>query len=203
MAVDPRDKRREGSRRAQAARAKREQAKQKNRNRNLLFGGGGLLAIIAVVASLALFSGGGEDPGRVVSTQDPDHHPVGSLADFQYSSNPPSSGPHYNHWIRPWGFQGTPLVVGEVVHNMEHGGVVIWYQPDDATLAGQVNALVRDMGSTCIIAGSYADMEWEVAATAWGRILELESYDREALVDFINAYRERLGPEAGLCQSNP
>ena len=83
---------------------------------------------------------------------------------------------------------------------MEHGAVVIWYQPDRPELASQVNQLVRTLGSQCIVAGSYADMSVDIAVTGWGRVLPQRVYDESELRSFIIAYRGELGPEAGVCR---
>ena len=200
MAVDPRERRREGSRRAQAARAKREDAKKKRKNRNLMFGIGGVLVAIASIAGLVTVFGGGPDIGVAVDTQPGQHYNPENFPAFEYNTSPPSSGPHYPRWSS-WGFLGMPLDPHEVVHNMEHGGVVIWYQPDSA-LAGQVNQLVRELGNQCVVAGSYTEMPATVAVTAWGRILELESFDGGQIREFVQAYRGDLGPEAGLCRTD-
>jgi hypothetical protein len=125
------------------------------------------------------------------------------LIDGEPARIPPTSGNHFDAWLRPWGFQGDTLVPERAVHNMEHGGVVIWYQPNDPELAGKVNQLVRRTGDQCIIAGSYPDMTFEVAATVWGRVLPLEHFDQEELLEFIQAYRGSLGPEAGICRTDP
>ena len=91
----------------------------------------------------------------------------------------------------------------QVVHNMEHGAVVIWYAPDDPALAGSVNGLVRELGSGCLVAGSYASMGFPVVITVWGRLLELPAYDEAQIREFVEAYRGNGGPEAGLCWNEP
>ena len=58
----------------------------------------------------------------------------------------------------------------------------------------------RNFGQTCLVAGSYAPMSFEVAATVWGRVLPLTQFDREALAEFIREYRGERGPEAGVCR---
>ena len=83
---------------------------------------------------------------------------------------------------------------------MEHGAVVLWYQPEDALLAGQIKQLVKSLGNQCIVAGSFADQSFEVSATVWGRALPQKTYDESSLRAFINKYRGELGPEAGLCR---
>ncbi len=54
-----------------------------------------------------------------------------------YSTLPAASGPH---WSTPaaWGAYSTPQNESQVIHNLEHGGIVIWYDPalvDDAQVA--------------------------------------------------------------------
>lgn len=46
-----------------------------------------------------------------------------------YNSSPPTSGPHYAQQAAP-GFYPAALPPEQVVHNLEHGQVVIWYSPD-------------------------------------------------------------------------
>jgi hypothetical protein len=98
---------------------------------------------------------------------------------------------------------GDEIVPEAAVHNMEHGAVVIWYQPGNPELAGDINALVRELGQECLVAGSYEDMSVEVAATLWSRVLPQETYDEAELRQFIQKYRGTGGPaiEAGLCRS--
>ena len=113
---------------------------------------------------------------------------------------PPTSGNHFEA-LSPWGFLGTPVVPENAVHNMEHGGVVLWYKPNNPALAGSVNQLIDHIGRKCIVAGSYKDMSYEISATVWGRILPLEKFDATQLKDFIAKYRGTQGPEAPLCKS--
>jgi hypothetical protein len=83
---------------------------------------------------------------------------------------------------------------------MEHGAVVIWYRPGDPVLAGQINQLVRDFGDRCLLAGEFLMMDFEVAATTWGRVLPLPGYEDFQLREFINAFRGEQGPESEICQ---
>ncbi|HEU4760119.1 MAG TPA: DUF3105 domain-containing protein, partial [Dehalococcoidia bacterium] len=93
-------------------------------------------AIIAV-AVLALATGG--NGGRQTASDKPAYpYPVQEFADqgrdhlrpgqeFDgYNSNPPTSGPHAPA-PAPWGVSAAPLPKEVPVHNMEHGGVVVWY----------------------------------------------------------------------------
>ena len=194
--AEERERRRQGSRRAQAARQKRQQAGERQRKRlGIVVAAGLALVAAALVAFLTLGGSGGV--GREVEQLVGVHSPP-----YVYNTNPPTSGNHlpsvgrYGHW-------GEELIPELVVHNLEHGAVVIWYAPGDSELAGSVNRLVRSLGPTCIVAGSYSGMEHPVAATVWGRILELPEFDEELLRAFATEYRGQQGPEAGVCFSEP
>jgi hypothetical protein len=57
-----------------------------------------------------------------------DHQPDGTP--IMYAVSPPSSGPHYNDWA-PFGKKFYSLddrpAVGNLVHNLEHGYTILWY----------------------------------------------------------------------------
>lgn len=57
---------------------------------------------------------------------------------------PPTTGTHYENWA-PFGAYDEPVEDGFAVHNLEHGGVVVWLgtKTDDA-LAGAVEQLLDD-----------------------------------------------------------
>ena len=204
MSMDQRQRRREGSQRAQAARTARLEGRRKRERRGRLYVVAGLLAaVVVVVAAVLLLRDTGPGVGFAVRELPASHGPP-YFYDTQLTFDgipaeiPPTSGSHTD--ASPEGFLGRPLIAESVVHNMEHGSVVIWYQPGDPDLAGDVNQLVRDLGQTCIVAGSFAQMSFEVAATVWGRVLPLERFEREALAEFIREYRGERGPEAGVCR---
>ena len=204
MSMDQRQRRREGSQRAQAARTARQESRRKRERRSRLYVIGGLLAAVVVVAAaIVLLRDTGPTVGFAVRELPASHGPpyfydTSLTIDGVPAEIPPTSGRHTD--ASPQGFLGRPLIAESVVHNMEHGSVVIWYQPGDPDLAGDVNQLVRDLGQTCVVAGSFAQMSFEVAATAWGRVLPLAQFDREALAEFIREYRGERGPEAGVCR---
>ena len=45
---------------------------------------------------------------------------------IDYKFNPPTSGNHYASWIKK-GFYDEPRADGNLVHSLEHGYVIIWY----------------------------------------------------------------------------
>lgn len=110
-------------------------------------GGSGFLGLIAVVAVLAVVLGGGggkaaptEAVAKVMRaagcsfTAVPSHrYPKGQPLHISkitdkvtYNSYPPSSGYHFPT-PAIWGDYSQPINPKLVVHNEEHGGVVVWY----------------------------------------------------------------------------
>lgn len=63
-------------------------------------------------------------PGIEAKQDGRDHIPEGSKVNYNY--NPPTSGNHYVSWITK-GFYEEPRPDGNIVHSMEHGYVIIWY----------------------------------------------------------------------------
>jgi hypothetical protein len=204
MGMDQRERRREGSKRAQASRERRIDAKARRKKNNILYAIGAAVLAAAAIAAFAFLQGGGTELGIKVSELSGRHSPPyiyvqDVTINGEPARIPPSSGNHFPQQSA-YGFLGTDLIPEAVVHNMEHGSVVLWYQPDDADLAGKVNQLVRSLGQQCIVAGSYADQSFDITATVWGRALPLEAYDETQLRAFISEYRGEAGPEAGLCR---
>jgi hypothetical protein len=110
-------------------------------------GGSGIVALIAVVVVLAVVVGGGggkaaptaqaakvmRAAGCTFATVPSHRYPPGKslhlskLSDkVTYNSYPPSSGYHYPV-PAIWGNYSEPVNPKLVVHNQEHGGVVVWY----------------------------------------------------------------------------
>ncbi len=61
--------------------------------------------------------------------QEAEHTAVGSIARKDWNSFPPTSGPHYENWAA-FGTYDELLDDGFVLHNLEHGGVAVWYGDD-------------------------------------------------------------------------
>jgi hypothetical protein len=66
-------------------------------------------------------------PGEVVEDVGREH--VTDIFGVKYSSNPPTSGPHFAVWAKP-GVYDRLISDGHFIHSMEHGYIVIWYDCD-------------------------------------------------------------------------
>ena|GEM_PF-981435 len=53
-----------------------------------------------------------------------------SCSDLTPSTNPPMGGPHYDTWAA-YGVYTFPVPKGFLIHDMEHGGIVVWYNCPD------------------------------------------------------------------------
>lgn len=91
-----------------------------------------------------------------------------------YRTNPPTSGNHYANTSFT-GVLPNPLPSGlrdeNLVHNMEHGHIIIWYKPDlDPQLLDSLKSFVRGNNTHRILVVR-ADMAYKLALTAWTHLI--------------------------------
>jgi len=99
-----------------------------------------------------------------------------------YNSDPPTSGPHY---VQPAeaGFYDEALTDEQLVHNLEHGYVVIWYncvKLDESAcndLKANIKPVINDVNGIKVIASPRDSIDVPVAMTSWGRLLKMETFD--------------------------
>jgi hypothetical protein len=180
----------------------------------------GFVGLAATVLFLA-FGGGGGDVAQVVrdaggtfrTVKSPphkgDHSDVPTLtAKVKWNTDPPSNGAHYAG-IGIWDFYDEPVNPRMVVHNLEHGGVAIWWGSDvpQQTIDRMREWYADDPNS--IIGTPYPKLGDKVALTAWtgnpstyfengdygeGHVAILPSFDEGAFDAFKDAFRGK-GPE--------
>ena len=126
----------------------------------------------------------------------------------KWSTFPPSAGGHYARWAT-WRFSRAPVNPRMVVHNLEHGGIAIWWGPN--VPAATVDKLEAFYGASPngMIGTPIAGLGNKVALTAWtgnpstyyrdgdygkGHVAICPGFDQRAFVAFRNAYRGK-GPE--------
>ena len=167
---------------------------------------GGVLVVGVLIVGLVLIFGGSES--QTVGEQQPndgsEHFPQDGtiLPDSErpYSSTPGTSG---IHWPTPnnWGVYASPQPEEQLIHNLEHGGIVIWYEPDqlDAEAVDQLARYV-DRQTSAGISGRYKfilspwdgpDFGHPIAVTAWRNLLYLDEVDTDAIDEFQRAHYGR------------
>jgi hypothetical protein len=134
------------------------------------------------------------------------HVPCTSPADYQ--TVPPSSGNHYPSWAE-YGVYPTPIRWGHLVHNLEHGAVVIVYNCPDgcaddvARATAFVNAKPADPVCTQprVILAPDPTLPVKWGASAWTWTLQSNCFADAAFAKFV---ADHLGhaPEA-VCGGTP
>ncbi len=113
-----------------------------------------------------------------------------------YATPTPTSGTHSANSAR-CGIFNQDVPPEFAVHSLEHGTVVIWYQP---TLADNVVSGLREIVNQFddrVILSPNTQLTDPVVATSWKRLKAYDDADPE-IEDFISTYRTR-GPEGVRC----
>jgi uncharacterized protein DUF3105 len=207
-----------------------------DRQKGILFGVAGAGLVGLAVALIVIFatgkSGGGPSAGSDTKVRRamlaagctfvskpvlPPKHQVqsGYHADVptlttkvKWSTFPPSGGSHYPLWA-VWGFYKQPVNPRQVVHNEEHGGVIIWWGPKvpAATVDKLQNFYFES--PTGVFGTPIPGFGNKIALTAWtgdpsryyqngyygiGKLATCPRFDQKAFATFRDAYRGK-GPE--------
>ena len=126
----------------------------------------------------------------------------------KWSTFPPSGGGHYGAWAI-WNFYKDPVNERQVVHNEEHGGVIMWWGPK--VPESQISAMESFYLSspTGMFGTPIAGLGNKIALTAWtgdpsryykdgyygiGKLAICPRFDEKAFTAFRDAYRGH-GPE--------
>ena len=175
---------------------------------------GGFLVLGAVVLVVVLVFGGTPPTDNGIGTRQADAgrtHIAEGTQGTGYSSIPATSGPHWPPSATtpgPWGVYTTTQPQERMVHNLEHGGTVIWYQPGKLDAAG-VKALTDFVNQqittvqfkVCLVPWSGADFGHPIAVTAWDWLLYLDTPDLDKVRTFIGAhYGDSPEPFGGPAQ---
>jgi Protein of unknown function (DUF3105) len=126
----------------------------------------------------------------------------------KWNTDPPAAGGHYQLWAI-WDFYSQPVNPLRIVHNEEHGGVVIWWgNKVTAATVAKLRAFY-DESSVGMVGTPYPTLGDKIALTAWtgdpatyivkgdhgiGHIAICPKYDAAAFRAFRTAYRGK-GPE--------
>jgi hypothetical protein len=115
--------------------------------------------------------------------------------DVQYATSPPTSG---NHYATPAdaGFSDTEIVPEQLVHNMEHGQIIVWYDSEaPGSTIDAIETVVED-DALALLATPYPDVPTgkELVFTAWGASQACEDFSSEVFCEFRREFQGR-GPE--------
>jgi hypothetical protein len=122
-----------------------------------------------------------------------------------YASNPPTNGRHYVEPVKDGLYHEAPTDE-QLVHNLEHGRVIVWVKPGLPEDARQSIRALFDEDTYQMLVVPRSNMRPAVAATAWnrdpdpggtGRTLACPEWN-EGVVDAVRAFRDEHrsnGPE--------
>ena len=118
-----------------------------------------------------------------------------------YTSNPPTSGSHDPVAVQ-WGIYDEPQRKEQLLHNMEHAGVVVWY---NCTGCEDVISELKDIvlgyleDGRLLVMTPYPEMEPDtIALTGWSRLdkFGVDEFDEGRVRRFIEAHECRFDPES-------
>jgi hypothetical protein len=199
-------------------------ARQRARDRRNLFIIGGILgfaALAILIVALALnhaaqvsnqnrlpFQAVSGTLGQPVADEGRTHVDPSTVPTYKFY--PPASGPHYSaQGIAPVPWQtiatsSNPLVEGQYIHNLEHGGIAILYDcpTDCTTLRNALENYVKNLApieptynEVKVVLSPYSKgMQKRVALLAWDYIQFLDGYDQTAITRFYENHVNQ-GPE--------
>ena len=118
-----------------------------------------------------------------------------------YNTIPPTSGDHWGKWAN-CGFYAQGLPDERIVHNLEHGNVVISYNLTASEEVSQLRSTLADIDrySDWGLARYYDKLpEGQVAVATWGVLDIMDGIDGDRLSRFFDAYSGNLAPEQVPC----
>lgn len=153
--------------------------------------------VVVIIAGLVwlVWKNGTNKSGIAFADQGRNHIAIGA-AHPEYNSNPPTSGWHYEEWERDWGIQTEPVPYEMQVHNLEHGGIIVHYNPNTITNPEELNTLFTELQkkNKKMLLVSNETIETTYALTAWTKLDTFDVYDAERIRAFVKAYYDK-GPE--------
>jgi len=180
---------------------KREQRRKKQQRQELTSKliWGGIAIAVATIIGLIIWQGIKPAAGEAIPEMVEIPHIPLDTDPGQYNSDPPTSGPHYAQEAEA-GFFDTNIYTypaGYLVHNLEHGYVIFWYNCDlleesaCSELKSQVRSVMDDLGGTKMIAYPWSSIDVPLVMTSWGRLQRFETFDAEKAKAFYKANLNR------------
>jgi hypothetical protein len=184
------------------------------------------VVLLAGVLALVAFGGGDDSSSATISSDvckeasfpglDPKHL-ASPDANVTYNSFPPSSGPHFQQ-PAPWGIYEDPIKQTILVHNLEHGGIIVQYGDIGEEAVREIQAFYQDDPYGLVVAPN-PKLGKKIALTAWnepgyernqsepgdvdagnGFVLTCTQWDRDTAEQFRDERRNKSGERFGSVQ---
>ena len=180
----------------QTKREERRARQRREQMRNYALWAGLGLVVLAVIGFI-VWQGARPAAGEEIPIMTSDPHIPPDTDPGKYNSDPPTSGLHYAGEAEA-GFYDTnsyTYPAGYLVHNLEHGYVIFWYNCDIISesecsdLKAQVQSVMDELSGTKLIAYPWPSLDVPVAVKSWGRLQKFETFDADQAKAF---YRTNL-----------
>jgi hypothetical protein len=199
-------------RRVQAPQRRVDASDPAARHRMILYGisGAGFVALIVVVLIVALAGGGGNAKAAVKTIQAqgcqyrkypaqpraPHYQTLTPNPAPSWNSFPPTSGRHYYQWL-PFGIYTEVVPEIRLVHNLEHGAVILQY--GDKVPPAQVQQITAwyQQDANAVVVSPLPKLGAKTALTAWTHWTECTGFKVKAADAFRKAFRYHA-PESGV-----
>ncbi len=195
--------------RKEAQKKEKEERKQKalkaqKQKKMLTWIGGVLLGLVFIVGLSYAASQSkdnnevaGDAPGSKVVDQGGKHVQPGAEHD-EYESMPATSGPHTT--AAQWGAYDEAVAYENQVHNLEHGGVIMHYNPEKVEDISEIEALFEDLYDDYpkMMLVPDTNIETRYAMTSWAWLDTFDEFDSDRMRLFTKErYNQAPEPNAG------
>lgn len=198
--ADERKAKRESARQERIAIARRKQ--RAKRQRQTLIAGLLAVALLGAVvytfnkskneSRLAAAAAGQAGCGQVQQFKDQGTSHLKPGETFDYNSNPPTSG---THAPQPaiWGSYNQETPAPTLIHNMEHGGIIVNYKGQSNSTVDSIDSFVEQY-TDGVISNPNPKIDKPVVIASWGRTQQCERFSVDAVAAYIKKYCAK-GPE--------
>lgn len=200
-AAEERKLKREEARKARIALARRKQ--KAKRQRQVLIAGALVLGLLSVIvygvqkgriesaSALAAAKQAGCGPIQEFKSEGQRHlQPSESFSG--YKTSPPTSGPHAQQ-PAVWGSYNEETPQSTLVHNLEHGGVIVHYKGQSDGKIDEINSLV-DSYSDGVVSNPNEKLDKPIVITSWTQMQKCETFSAKFVAQYIKQYCNK-GPE--------
>lgn len=164
---------------------------------------GGVLITVIGVLGYALWVAFRPAYGETIPVMTEVDHVTEGVDPGPYNSDPPTSGPHYADEFDAGFYDETEVAdlpdypQGYLVHNLEHGYVIFWYncnlldEQGCKRLKDQIKTVMDQSGGTKLIAFPWDSLDVPVVMTSWGRMQRFETFNEDQANSFVERNRNR------------
>lgn len=179
----------------------REKQKRQRMQSYVIWGVAGLVLVGILFALIrpVITRAAGETFPEMPSSQ---HIPDGSDPG-PFNSDPPTSGQHYAEGMDAGFYEDGeideygPYPEGYLVHSLEHGYVIFWYncdllnESDCDDLKDEIKVAMEEANNFKVIGFPWKSIDTPVVMTSWTKLQRVDNFNVDIAADFISRNRNR------------